>query len=103
MEPRAKVVNYRGVLTSGIYFYPDRQRLLCAGRPSYIAFSSLRQAQENQDGRDQGRASPQGEARGRACFDDEYLLCRLPHQFAARDAGTDCNKADMHGVRFTVE
>jgi hypothetical protein len=29
-----------------------------------IAFSSLRQAQENQDGRGQGRASPEGSAMG---------------------------------------
>jgi hypothetical protein len=53
------VVNFRTVSISGIYLQRDG---FCAGRLLPIAFSSLRQAQENQDGRGQGRASPEGSA-----------------------------------------
>jgi hypothetical protein len=75
---------------------------LCgADRLANVLTDPLRQAQENNPDRDQGRASP------RKCFVGqrygEHLLCSLPREFASRDAGTDLLRRILHGLWHTSE
>ncbi len=102
MEPRATVVNCRGVPTSGIYILRDGNGL-CAGRSSCRSLLILEAGtKESQDGRDQGRAPPEGSPWACVSY-GEYLLSRLPRQFASPPPRAGSSPPILHRVRPTAK